>query len=102
MIMDADANVVLLDELLHARQRLVGGCADDEGYSGSFAVLKFLADVLIVIVRKRDRTTRAQLQASSSVLRCTRRYLIGGRHGQMRVLYVQVGGLQLLHEVDQM
>src|SRR5260370_41588956 len=88
MVMDADPDVVLLHEFLHPRKRLMGGSGDDQGYSGSLAVLKFFPDVLIVVVRKRDRATCAQIQAGGPVLCRTWCYLIGGRHrgsGERRV-----------------
>ena len=53
VVVDGDADVVFLDELLQAGQRLRGGIAgDDHADAGTLAVLELGADVGVFILAK--------------------------------------------------
>ena len=53
MVVDGDADVVLLDEFLDARKSFEGGVAgDDDGDAGAFGIFEFGADVVVFVLGK--------------------------------------------------
>ena len=70
MIMDCDADVVLLYEFFYSRQSLGCGIAgDDDGDSRPLAVFDLGPDVLIFILREIDGTGGVQPYARRGIVR---------------------------------
>src|SRR5580658_2816817 len=102
VIVNRDADIELLDELLDSRQRLRCGVAGDNHRNPcSLAVFKLRPDIRVFIFREID--------GSSSVKPDTRRGIVGQRsrlrlrlYREMSfdILHIQREHIELLHEAD--
>src|SRR5258708_18903732 len=69
MVVDCDPDVVLLDELLYPRKtggRGVSG--DDDGDAGPLAILKFCADVVVLILEEVDSARSVKVDVCCCVV----------------------------------
>ena len=102
VVVDGDTDVVFLDELLQARQRLGGGIAGhDHADAGALAILKLGADVGVFIPGKVDGAGGVQMDASGGVIgqSCGFSLRIGGQV-VLDVFYVEIADTKLLEEAD--
>src|ERR1035437_1932681 len=102
VVMDRDADVVFLDELLQAGQRCRGRVTGhDDPYACPLAVLELGADVVVFVFGEIDGSGGVELYSGGGVIGQRLGFFIG-RHGEMilGVLGVQPGYVELLEEWD--
>ena len=90
MVVDRELNVVFLDELLQARQVLVGGSADGDGDTGGLEVLKFGTDVGVVIFGEGDIAGSGEFEPGGTIGRGLRGDQIERNHDRVGSLDRQV------------
>ncbi len=104
VIMDRNADVVVLDELLHPRQRRRCGISrHNHRNPGSLAVLKLTSNIRIFILREIDRSSCVEMDPRRSIVR-QRSLLFLRIHREMifHILRIQLAYVELLHEADQL
>ena len=102
VVVDGDADVVFLDELLQAGQRLGSGIAGhDHADAGALAILELGADIGVFIPGKVDGAGGMQLDAGGGVIgqRPGFSLRIGGQV-VLDVFYVEIADTELLEEAD--
>src|SRR6266436_3624984 len=102
MIVDRDADVVFLYEILDSRQSLRCRVArDNNADSRSLAVFELTSDIRIFILREIDGSGSVQLDARCGIVRERGCFLLRG-HWEMvfDVLRIQREHVELLHETD--
>src|SRR5271156_5617047 len=102
MIVNRDADVVLLYEFLNSRERFRSRVpGDNNSDAGSLAVFELGADVCILIFREIDGASSVKLDARRRIV-CKRCRLLLRIHWQMvfDVLHIQGKHIELLHEAD--
>src|SRR5580693_3722639 len=104
VIVNRDADVELLDELLNSRQCLWRGVARDNHCDAcSLAVLELRPDVPIFVLREIDSSSSVKPDTRCGIV-CQRRRLLVRIEREMifDILRVQREHIQLLHEADQL
>ena len=104
VVMDGDANVILLHKFFDARECRRGRVTrDDDLDARALAVFKLGADIVVFVFLKVDGPGGVQMNTRCGVVGQSFCFLVR-RHGQMvlGVLGIQPGQVELLHECDQL